>query len=114
MAFPYRSIDEAYRLVDEKGAAVVVPWGAGDDGKAFATLLVDRITSTAFPDRRDLRQLQGYVVTIPQRVRDAWVDDGIIAALSGEGDLRLAVLRDVTLYDPAMGLVLPHHAGGSS
>ncbi len=61
---PFRSIAEAYRLIDEAMEPVVVPWSSGPEDDEAERLLA-RIAAMDRPLTPDLRRLQHYVVPIP-------------------------------------------------
>lgn len=104
--FPFRSIAEAFRFIDEDAMEpVVVPWRA-HEGDREADTLLKRIAGMPKPLGRDMRALQQYVVPIPKRARDAWLAAGVLRPVHrGLGD---AVLRfvDTEHYGADTGVTL--------
>ncbi|MDR3438859.1 CRISPR-associated endonuclease Cas3'' [Telmatospirillum sp.] len=104
-AFPFESIANAFRMIEQTAEPVVVPWRAdGDDHtveRLFAAIAVqDR------PRAADLRRLQQYVVPIPKPARDAWLAAGVLRPVHpalGEAMLRF---EDLAHYDGATGVRL--------
>ncbi|HVZ35271.1 MAG TPA: hypothetical protein VG963_22750, partial [Polyangiaceae bacterium] len=103
LRFPFASIAEAFRLVDETMQPVVVPWNEDARTALHAVATAERAPRGA------LRRLQQYTVGIPRRARDAWVAAGEISSVRrdlGDALLRfegLAHYRDATgvnLADP--------------
>ncbi len=104
-AFPFASIAQVFRLVDEAMEPVIVPWRADAQDTAAAELL-GRIAAMDRPLAADLRSLQGYTVPVPARIRAAWLAQGLLRPVHpglGEALLRL---DDLDLYDPRTGLRL--------
>lgn len=92
LAFPFRSIAEAFHLIDDAMEPVVVPWRSSLDDDD-ATRLLGRIASMERPLAADLRRLQHYVVAIPARARDEWLARGVLRPVHpalGEAMLRFA------------------------
>ena len=105
-AFPFRSIAEAYRMIDEEGMEpVVVPWQEGPQDDDARTLLA-RIAAMERPRTADLRRLQQYVVPVPKKVRDEWLERG--ALIPVHVALGAAILRfpDLSHYRSQTGLDL--------
>ncbi len=96
--FPFRSIAEAFRLIDDAMEPVVVPW----DG--MAAVLLKMIAATERPLARHLRRLQQYTVAIPRAARDEWLRRGALRpAHPALGDGLLA-FADAAHYRPDTGL----------
>jgi len=102
-AFPFASIAEAYRLIEDATRPVIVPWDEE------ARELLERVAAMNRPLAGDLRRLQQYVVGLPRRARDTWLVEGVLRAIHpslGDALLRfedLAHYRDntgVDLRDP--------------
>ncbi|MFG1346370.1 CRISPR-associated endonuclease Cas3'' [Xanthobacter autotrophicus DSM 431] len=104
--FPFRSIAEAFRMIDEDVMEpVVVPWAAGPQDDDAEQLLA-RIAAMERPAVADLRRLQQYVVPIPKKARDEWLGrDALIPVHPGLG---AAILRfpDLGHYRPLTGIDL--------
>lgn len=99
-AFPFASVAAAYRLIEDATMPAVVPWDE-EAGK-----LLGRVAATERPLADDLRALQGYVVGLPRRARDAWLAAGVLRPVNprlGDGLLRFA---DLAHYRPATGVDL--------
>ena len=80
LAFPFASIARAFKVIDDTMAPVIVPWRDGPDDLDAATLL-NRIGAMDKPLRDDLRRLQQYMVSVPQRQRDAWLAAGVLRSV---------------------------------
>jgi CRISPR-associated endonuclease/helicase Cas3 len=103
--FPFRSLAEAFRLIDEVMEPVIVPWRADRDDRAVDTLL-DRIARTEHALSADLRHLQQYIVGIPKKARGDWLAMGVLVPV--RPDLGDALLRfqDLSHYRPDTGVDL--------
>ncbi|MCG5234078.1 CRISPR-associated endonuclease Cas3'' [Xanthobacter oligotrophicus] len=104
-AFPFRSIAEAFRLIEETMVSVVVPWRA-DAEDDDAKLLLDRIAAMEQPSGGDLRRLQQYMVPIPRAARNEWLAAKVLRPVHrnlGDDVLRF---EGLDLYDPDMGVNL--------
>ena len=102
--FPFETIAEAFRLIDEAMMPVIVPWKVNAEDKDFEKLIAS-INSTDKPRSCDLRRLQQYTVSIPPKLRDEWLAKGVLYAVHpklGEGLLRLRDMKGH--YDAATGL----------
>ena len=106
LAFPYRSIAEAFRMIDDDVMQpVVVPWQAGPDDDDAERLLT-RIKAMERPAAADLRRLQQYVVPIPKKARDELLARGALVPV--HQGLGAAILRfpDLSHYRPETGVDL--------
>ena len=61
--FPFATIAEKFRLIEDAMLPVVVPWNAD------ATATLDRLAKAGRPRREDLRKLQQFTVGIPPATR---------------------------------------------
>ncbi len=105
LAFPFKSIAQAFRLIDDIMEPVVVPWCYSTDDDEAEKLLA-RIAGQDRPSRNDLRQIQQYVVPVPRRTRENWLATGILKPVHpqlGEAILRL---NNLDKYDPETGVRL--------
>ena len=99
--FPFASIAEAFRLIDEVMLPVVVPWN--DE----ATEALNTVASAPKPPRQALRKLQQFTVGIPRRAHAMWLLSGVIVPVRrdlGDSLLRfvdMAHYRDTTGVDLA-------------
>lgn len=106
LAFPFRSIAEAFRMIDEGPMEpVVVPWQSGPDDDDARTLL-SRIAAMERPAAADLRRLQQYVVPIPKSARDEWLRRDVLVPV--HVGLGAAILRfpDLSHYRAQTGIDL--------
>lgn len=97
--FAFRSVAEAFRLIEDGMTPVIVPRD-GRSRKAVGALpYVERIGGIA-------RTLQPYTVQVPPRARAALVQSGRVRFVAEErlGD-QFAVLEDDHLYDKDVGLL---------
>jgi CRISPR-associated endonuclease/helicase Cas3 len=98
--FPFRSIAEAFHLIDEPMESVIVPF---DD---TAKDLLRRIAAAERPPTVLLRRLQGYAVSIPNAARLEWMRRGALSPVHpvlGDG---LLCFGDDAHYRPETGLDL--------
>lgn len=105
LAFPFKSIAEAFRVIEDTMEPVIVPWRAEPEDDE-ANSILDRIARMDTPLRDDLRRLQQYTVSIPKRARDEWLRLGVLRPVHpilGEALLRFV---DDSLYDPQTGVRL--------
>ena len=98
--FAFRSVAEDFRMIESGMVPVIVPFDA-TARKALEDLKNPRIPSSALA-----RALQGYVVQVPPRAREALVRNGRVtfAAPGLRGD-QFAELTDMELYDGEVGLI---------
>lgn len=103
---PYASIAEAFRMIDDVGRPVIVPWRGGDDPEAVKRLSA-RLDQADFPPRDVLRGLQQYTVTIPERLYREMLANGAVQPIANDkyGD-RFMRVEDVGLYSEEAGLSL--------
>lgn len=99
--FPFRTIADAFRLIDDVMDPVIVPW---DEEARDA---IDRLAKAPVPPAGVQRLLQQYVVPVPSRVRAAMLALGAVRTIRPDeyGD-RFVVLDNIDLYDDALGLKL--------
>jgi len=97
--FPFSRIAQAFRLIDDVMAPVLIPW----DDEARTAL--DALEHAPVPPAGVLRRLQQYVVPVPAKVRAALLAVGAVQAIKAEvyGD-RFVRLGSTDLYHPAFGL----------
>ena len=98
--FAFRSVADDFRMIESGMAPVIVPFD-GTARKAIKDLENPNIPSGALA-----RALQGYVVQVPPRARDALIRNGrvIFAAPDLRGD-QFAELTDKNFYDEEVGLL---------
>lgn len=105
LSFPFKSIAEAFRMIEDIMESVIVPWRAGPEDDEAEALLA-RIAAQERPHPADLRRLQQYVVPIPKRARDEWLARGVLTPVHpalGEAMLRFA---DLSHYRAQTGIDL--------
>lgn len=114
-AFPFASIAAAFRVIDEMMTPVIVPWSSGPDDTEAADLLL-RIRAMDMPRRDDLRRLQQYTVSIPDRQRGAWLSQGVLREVHPALGRVILCFDDVALYDERSGLRVgePDHRSAES
>ncbi len=101
---PFRSVAEAFRMIDEEGnEPVVVPWRASPDDRDAETLIA-RIAGMERPRTADLRRLQSYVVPVPRRARDEWLARHVLVPVHAALGDALLRFRDDALYRQETGL----------
>lgn len=104
-SFAFRSIAEAFHMIEDRMEAVIVPWRAGPQDDAAERLLA-RIAAQERPQTADLRRLQAYVVPILSPARDLWLARG--ALIPVHPALGAAMLRfpDLSHYRAQTGIDL--------
>lgn len=97
--FAFRTVAEAYRMIDSTMVPVIIP--ETDDARALVTAL----DNAWEPPGKLLRALQGYVVQIPAKQREVLRANGKgdFAARDLRGD-QFFVLTEPSLYSPEIGL----------
>ena len=100
--FPFRSISEAFRMIDQLMEPVIVPY---DDDARRA---IDELRHADFPPAGIQRRLQQYVVPVPSQARARMLASGAVEAVRPKnyGD-RFIVIPDKELselYDRQLGL----------
>lgn len=98
MNFRFRSIAEAFRLIEDVMEPVVVPY----DDRARAILAV--LKTVDRPLARHLRGLQPYVVSIPKKARDEWLARGALKAPHPGLGGGLLAFDDLAHYRDATGV----------
>lgn len=102
-AFPFESMARAFRVIDETMEPVVVPWRSGPDDKE-AEACLERVAAMDRPLGADLRRLQRYTVSIPQKLRDEWFAAGVLRPLHPALGDALLRFKDLSHYDPETGV----------
>jgi CRISPR-associated endonuclease/helicase Cas3 len=105
VTFPFKSIAQAFRMIDDTGQPVIVPWSS-EPGDEEAKTILDRVSAMDRPLGPDLRKLQQYTVSIPKKARDEWLRLGVLRAVHpalGDALLRFEGLEH---YDPEAGVRL--------
>ena len=100
LTFPFRSLAEAFRLIDSPLQAVVVPWDE------VGVRLFKNIARSDRPRVADLRRLQQYVVSIPRKARDEWLRRGALKPLHPALGDTLLGFDDLAHYRADTGLDL--------
>ncbi|CAK0754206.1 CRISPR-associated endonuclease/helicase Cas3 [uncultured Gammaproteobacteria bacterium] len=97
--WPFRTIAEDFRLIDQATETVIVPWG--DEVQA----LIDEVSLPGPPVTLDTRRkLQQFSVSVYPSQFKVLDDAGAISRVGTEGQFK--VLLDQKYYDAAVGLTL--------
>ena len=102
LAFPFASIAQAFRVIENVMQPVIIPWSSGPDDDECQTILA-RVANMDRPLGPDLRKLQQYVVGIPRKIRADWLALGVLKPVHpalGDALLRFEGLEH---YDPQTG-----------
>jgi CRISPR-associated endonuclease/helicase Cas3 len=100
LTFPFASIAEKFRLIDDVMQPVIVPFDADAERHLNALGAMDK------PSRQTLRRLQPYIVSIPTRARQYWLGLGVLSpAHPALGDALLK-FEDLAHYRAESGLDL--------
>lgn len=103
--FPYRSIADAFRMIDDVMDPVIVPW-RGADGRDEVPDLLERLRTAKRPPGDVLRRLQQFTVSIPTTARAAMLATGAVqAVLPAYGERFVHLVAD-SLYSGKTGLSL--------
>jgi CRISPR-associated endonuclease/helicase Cas3 len=94
--FAFRTVAEAFRLIDEGMAPVIVPRDATSKRAVAELASAEKTAGIA-------RRLQPYLVQIPPRDREALIRFGQVRF--ADPARQFAVLEDAALYDPDFGLL---------
>lgn len=95
--FNFRAAADNFRLIEDTGQPVIVPWGAE------GTRICDKIRkSYVFPTAATLRQAQQYTVQVPRRAWDKAMAQGLIELVHD----RLPILTSTLHYMDDVGLAL--------
>ncbi|MEQ1780864.1 MAG: CRISPR-associated endonuclease Cas3'' [Hyphomonadaceae bacterium] len=100
LRFPFRSIAEAFRLIDEVMAPVIVPWDEEAKEILRAIGAADR------PPAVLLRRLQQYIVGIPPKARGEWLRLGALKAVHVSLGEELLMFADKAHYREDIGVDL--------
>ena len=103
--FPFASIAEAFRMIDDVMQPVIVPWSDGPDDTSAKELL-DRLGATARPLASDLRRVQQYVVGIPRKAHSDWLAAGVLRCVRADMGERLLRFEGMSHYSSATGVNL--------
>lgn len=114
-AFPFRSLAEAFRMIDEAMEPVIVPWRNDADDEEAERLLAG-IAAQERPSSRDLRRLQQYVVSIPPKARQDWLARGVLKRVHPMLGDALLRFEDLSHYRDETGVDLaePTYRDGGS
>lgn len=107
--FPYASIAEAFRIIEEMMDPVIIPWRGGDDPDEPRRLIENLRGALATQGRSPgqiLRRLQQYTVSIPQKSRAAMLASGAAQPISPDFGDRFVWLAANGLYSDDTGLAL--------
>ncbi|MET0180390.1 MAG: CRISPR-associated endonuclease Cas3'', partial [Novosphingobium sp.] len=105
--FPYASIAEAFRMIDDVMDPVIVPW-APFRGEVLALVAELRTAagSKFHPPGRVLRRLQQFTVLVPSRVRRDMLASGAVQLVHADYGDQFVFLEAQTLYREQTGLFL--------
>jgi CRISPR-associated endonuclease/helicase Cas3 len=107
--FPFESIANAFRMIDEAMVSVIVPWAFDAEDTEAKTLLA-RVGGMERPRSADLRRLQQYMVPVPRRQRDFWLAAGALFPANMHLGNALLRFEDMSHYDPSTGLRIDQQA----
>lgn len=98
--FSFREVADKFRMIESGMEPVIIP------GDAVAQEAVQKLLVENIPSGRLARNLQTYIVQVPPKARDLLIRNGHVAfaAPNFRGD-QFAVLRNLSLYDPDVGLL---------
>jgi len=105
LEFPFAHIARAFRMIDDAMAPVIVPWGEKEQDRREIETLIRNMEDRPVLPAGVQRKLQQYVVPVPAKAREKLLGAGAAQAIRPDdyGD-RFVVLKNQSLYDPALGL----------
>lgn len=102
----YDSVGRAFRMIDDAGKSVIIPWRGGEDPDEVDRL-VATLRSAPVPPARTLQRLQQFTVTIPEQSYIAMLlNDAIQPVAADKYADRFMLVQEVGLYKQATGLSL--------
>ena len=108
---PYDSVARAFRMIDDPGKPVIVPWRGGEDAEEVDRLIAV-IRQAPLAPARVLRRLQQFTVTIPERSYAAMLGVHAVQPVAADKYAdRFMLVQDVGLYAEATGLSLDPFGG---
>lgn len=102
--FPFRTISDAFRLIDEVMDPVLIPYDV-EAQEALAAL-----ASAPVPPAGVLRKLQQYAVPVPKKIRATLLASGAAKVVREDYGDRFVVLQDRDRYDDVRGLAIERAA----
>ncbi len=110
---PYASVAQAFRMIDDIGQPVIVPWRGGDDPDEVGGLIAT-LEAAPVPPGEVLRRLQQYTVSIPRAAYLAMIQEGAVQPIGGDryGE-RFMLVQEIVPYSEATGLALDPFGGGA-
>lgn len=96
--FPFRTISDAFRLIDEVMDPVLIPHDVEAEGA------LDALLHAPVPPAGILRKLQQYAVPVPKKVRATMLASGVARVVREDYGDRFVVLQDPERYDRLRGL----------
>ncbi|SHO66011.1 CRISPR-associated endonuclease/helicase Cas3 [Pseudoxanthobacter soli DSM 19599] len=98
--FAYRSVAEAFKMIESGLAPVIIPYDAAAE-KAVSELGIEHISSGTLA-----RKLQSFIVQVPLKARELLIRNGHVAFAHAEirAD-QFAVLNNTSLYRDDVGLL---------
>ncbi|WP_066720866.1 CRISPR-associated endonuclease Cas3'' [Sphingomonas pituitosa] len=106
--FPFRTISDAFRMIDEAMDPVLIPYDAEAEDALHA------LAHAPFPPSGILRKLQQYAVPVPKKLRATMLASGIARIVREDFGDRFVVLQDRERYDDVRGLDITEAAWRSS
>lgn len=110
--YPYASIAEAFRMIDDVMDPVIIPWRGGidpDEPERLLSMLRGALQNKGRLPGAVLRQLQQYTVSVPTKVRAKMLATGAVQVVHQDHGDRFVVLVGGR-YDDATGLALDEYA----
>lgn len=96
---PFKTVSEAFHLIEEETCTVYIPLGEGES--------ICHLLQEGRANREDFRRAGQYSVSIYRQHFQALVNAGDILPLSDDS----AILTNLSLYDPEMGLSMKADGG---
>jgi CRISPR-associated endonuclease/helicase Cas3 len=100
LAIQFREAAESFRLIDDKGVAVIVPYCPLDQHESPVSMLINTLESDS-DAKWVYRQLQRYSVTLPESLANALHKLGALQVQAGQ-----MVLLE-SYYHPCLGVEMP-------
>lgn len=106
--FPFRTISDAFRMIDEAMDPVLIPYDAEAEEALHA------LAHAPFPPGGILRKLQQYAVPVPKKLRATMLASGIARVVREDYGDRFVVLQDRDRYADVSGLDIAEASWRSS
>ena len=103
MDFPFETVADRFRLIENAMAPVIVKWRGKTDDDDTAERLIDNLGGVGHPGGV-ARKLQPFVVQVPHNVRNVLLSSGAAVRVREDFAEQFVVLTNMDLYRRDVGL----------